>query len=214
MTHDPSIPPEPELPYRLYFVDREHHATALGYVCMTYAMLELTINHLIEKLVPCSVDARRSIVDALGSPIEKRCVLINKLASLSAISDEWKHAIEHNLSIVMNDISKDRNRLVHDVWFGPTETKPAHQLDERALFKKKQSHQTKQIAPRSLIPRELNIVWSLVRKIQEANVAISDLSLSFDHWRQTGTMPIIPPNLLTQNKDPLQDDKARPQGGA
>jgi hypothetical protein len=75
------VPEEPSLPYRLYWSGMEHHATAVGYVCFTYASLESTINRLIQFLLGSADDIRRVIVDASGNSIENRCNLALKLAA-------------------------------------------------------------------------------------------------------------------------------------
>ena len=81
----PKIPPEPALSYRLCFPYVEHHATALGYVCISSAMLEAQVDNLISILLNCPDEARRAIVDASGESLQTRCELALKLATISAV---------------------------------------------------------------------------------------------------------------------------------
>jgi hypothetical protein len=194
----PEIPPEPQLPYRLWFGGLEHHATALGYVCMTYANLEANINHLIQDLLQCSQEARRAIVDAAGATIRNRCQLVLKLARIHAPSDQWFEDLTDLLKRVEGDLAEDRNRLVHDRWLpGPV----VKQINAKIYIRTPQAGKPKSLTPQEQPDRPLEFVWDLVRRIQEVDVFLTHLAMGFSQWKQTAQLPEfpeIPPDVRTR----------------
>lgn len=198
-----TIPPEPPLPYRLWFGGLEHHATALGYVCFTYANLEATINDLVEALLSCGQDARRAVVDATGNSIETRCNLILKLASIDPPSCQWFDDLEALLTRVRSELAPERNRLIHDVWMPHIDAGKVtlRQWDQRAFLKAAQSREPKKIAPPAEPERSLESVWDLVRRIQEIDYWIGMFSRTYARWKagmRFGEFPSLPPEVRTR----------------
>lgn len=203
----PVIPPEPKLPYRLWFGGMEHHATALGYICFTYAILEGVVNRHIEFAVPCLPDARRVIVDASGTSLENRCNLLIKLCSLRNPGRQWFDDFEALLNRVKNELAPERNRLVHDEWVaGPT----IRQWDQRTFLRQPQARKPKTIAPPAEPERSLESLWDLVRRIQEVSVWLGRMSIDYAMWLQTGQLPKSPRPPTPERKDSAP--KARSQG--
>lgn len=184
--------PEPDLPYRLHDAALEHHATALGYVCITYSELELTINSYIEKLLVCSQEERRAIVDGTGNSIISRCTLVKKLAQMHAPNQEWLIVVERHLKHVESSIAPLRNRMIHDPWISPADLAAPIQLDQRLRAKPKGSAgQARPEAPVD-IERTLESVWLLVKDIQHMSVILGRLLTIFDVWKREGRLLELP----------------------
>jgi len=203
---DFEIPPEPKLPYRLWWSGFEHHATAIGYLCSTYAILEGVINRQIELTLPCSTDARRAIVDASGASIDNRCNLVLKLLSLRKPSDQFFDDFEALVVRVRNELAPERNRIVHDQWIGGEGYK---QWDERAFLPKPQARTSKKLSPTKELRRELADIWDLVRRVQEVSTWMGMMSGCYGQWLLTGHFPAQPPlpsqvRKLHQKKHPHQ----------
>lgn len=186
----PPIPPEPELPYRLIFQNLEHHATALGYVCMTFANLEFTINWMIEVILPCSPDARRAIP---GDSVPARIDFVLKIAALNRPPGEWFAILESILQLVKKDIVPLRNRLIHDVWIHHQES--PGQWDLRSSLKASQANELKVIPGPVLTERTLESIWSLVSKISQLKASLTNLTVFYVNWRDSGNVPddTLPP---------------------
>jgi hypothetical protein len=202
----PHIPPEPRLSFRVWYTGLEHHATSVGYVCITFANLEYCINQYIPKLLSCSWDSARAIMDATGTSFQARCDLVLKLASISHPSDEWFSVLEAHLNTVKNEICPLRNRLVHDVWsIGGAEIQ---QWDIRAPLKKPQSRAKPQISPIAQPERSLESIWDLVRVIWETEIALHVLRAIYETWKTKGRTLDIPPRYAQPSK--LRPPSARP----
>lgn len=201
------VPPEPKLPYRLCQPNLEHHATALGYVCMEFAALELSLSRLIEQMLRCSPEVRRAIIDATGLSISTRCDLLLKLASIDAPTRDWIASLEWLAGIIKDEISPKRNRLVHDAWFGGD---PPTQLDERAILKSPQSFQPKIIPAPTNPERTLESVWDLVKTIQYAQVGLGVLYSNLRARALGVPQSDIPELFLPPRKQNTPD---APQGG-
>jgi len=197
----PEIPPEPKLPYRLWWPALEHHATALGYICMNYAALEQQINDFIESALGCSRDQRRAIVDASGSRLEDRCELLKKLLVLRCPSPEFYSDVEGLLKPIGNEISAPRNRLIHDPWI---QGETVRQWDFRSKIRQPQAGEDRALTPPDEPERSLESLWSLVQRIQETSVWISMMRMKYTMWRVTGSVPELPelPQHLRKRPDP------------
>lgn len=175
-----TLSPEPDLPFRIYDLNLEHHATALGYLCFEYAKLELQLGGLIEALLKCSSEARRAIVDATGTSIATRCTLIKKLAHTIPFSDEWRDLLSDVLDKITNQIAPIRNRLVHDIWL---DGQPK-QLDFRIFERREEPRSPKTLTPVKDVKRELIFIWELVGDIYRTGFEITQLTFdlyAFEH---------------------------------
>ena len=162
MSDDPSqinLPPEPAELGRFWWPSLEHHATALGYLCMCHANLEYDVNSLLEVLLGCSFDERRAIIDATGASLQTRCDLALKLAIIKQPYDRWLAALEDTLKYIKAELCPKRNRLVHDSW-AQTQSTPV-QFDVRANIQQSQSRMPKQISPMKMAERDLQSIWNL-----------------------------------------------------
>lgn len=197
----PTIPDEPDLPYRLYFPDIEHHATAVGYICFTYAILESTADQFIRWTLDCNDDATRVVLDAAGK-FENRCTLLIKLIYATCPDKAWDSAVEEFVnSRIKNDIMRRRHRFVHDEWIlGET---PKQWISQVKLGKA-HAGAYKSILPKEEKSRELEELWRLVRDIQEATVILSQCSSFYALWRQRKRPLSLPPQLSPDDKGTAQ----------
>lgn len=168
----------------IYWRGMNGPALALGYVCFSYANLELTLNTFIEYLLSCTRDARRAIVDSTGASIDNRCNLILKLASLDAIDDEWFEILDDLIVRVRQELAPERNRLVHDPWIVADEG--FRQWDQRSFLKQPQAGKRKQLTPPVESDRTTEAMWDLSRRIMTVDGAIRHLSAAYALLRQRG----------------------------
>ena len=161
------IPDEPEIPFRIVDADLEHHATALGYLCMSFAHLELQIDLFIGHLLDTSNEQRRCVVGAAGA-VASRCILLTQLASLTPQNDAWE---EHWFNCVVDvldgthKLCEQRNRLVHDPWLSGTPV----QLNFRPKLRKAQAGKQSSLVAPVQSERSLEAMWDLVGKIEHAS---------------------------------------------
>lgn len=160
-----TLRPEPDLPFRIYGLNLEHHATGIGYLCFQYARLELQLGSLIQAFLNCSSEARRAIVDATGTSITARCTLIKKLAHTSRFSNEWRELLSTVLDKITDEITPHRNRLVHDLWLDGEQQ--GTQLDFRLFERRAEARAPKSLTPAQKQTRELQFIWDLVRDIYD-----------------------------------------------
>jgi len=184
------LPPEPPMPYRIVWPDLEHHATALGYLCMAFANLEQNMGLLLERLLNCSIEARRSIVEASGQSITARCDLLLRLASINPFSREWYEDTDVVLSEIKN-ISPQRNRLVHDPWGSQGYGTTPQQTDWRIKLHKPRSREPQQLTEPVVTERSLESIWKLSERITLCTIALHHLSVE------------LPPPGVTQHPTPF-----------
>lgn len=209
MIKKPEIPEEPKLSYRMWWPGLEHHATAIGYICMTYASLEFSINRMIEYALRCSPDQRRAIVDASGARLETRCILLLKLVNINQPSHQFFQDLEETLNCISGEIAPLRNRLIHDPWvMGET----VRQWDLRSKLTQADVGAPKSIAPPKEPERSLETVWQLIRLIQMADSSVSLLSAFYAQWTQTGQLPEYPEPPIRLHTRPAQANAAPPSG--
>lgn len=185
------IPPEPKLPYRLHFSGLEHHATALGYICITFANLEFTLDTFLTSALKLSDDEARAIIKATGK-FENRCTLLIELIYANCKDKEWAEALEEFINQnIKADIAPERNRLIHDAWIAGS---PPKQWLLQAKLGRPNAGDKKQILPKKEIKRELATMWDLVRRVQICDASLSQFSAFYSLWWQQGR-PLELPQL-------------------
>lgn len=150
------------------------HATALGYICMWYALLEARINHLIQCQLNATDQTGAAIASATGNSILPRCKLVMQLALERRVSDEWHARLETVLRKVEQEIAPERNRLVHDDWIPLREE--ALQIDKRPKIKEGQ------LSIKTERRRELAAMWKLVAHIQMAEKELAEVGIEYINW--------------------------------
>lgn len=199
MSNSPKVvvPPEPELPYRACYPHLEHHATALGYVCINIGHMEFVLHTLLELLLRVDQNECRAVIDATGASIATRCDLIRKLASMQKPNGDWFDAVDAVMSCIERDILPLRNRYVHDRWVH--REKPIL-TDSRAFLKRPQSHLPKALTEVVESYPDLADVWALVEKIESATHDIATLYAAFIEPHRVKPNEAIPLRALPHRK--------------
>lgn len=205
MRPDDTIPAEPPLSNRLRVPALEHHATALGYICIAFAQLELVANELITRLLQCSQEASRAVVDATGASIPTRLDLLLKLARLQPLGEPSFVSLEAVVNVIKNDICPLRNRLIHDAWLRNEPT----QWDRRSSLKRESPREPKVLSRSLEADRSIESLWDLHELI---SVATADLTLAVvGHQIGRQAHPLgLPAELIPGSTRALLD--ARGQG--
>ena len=146
--------------------------------------MEANLNWLLERLLRCSPDVRRAVVDATGVSLPTRCELILKLSSINPPAQEWFLTLEEKINAIKNEICPLRNRLIHDPWI-VTASEPI-QHDARAFLAKEQSHAETKISPPKEPERSLQSMWNLVRLINDVNFRLVLLHSDLERFQKTG----------------------------
>ena len=90
-------------------------AKYLGYVCMAWSWLELTVDAtLVTLLEPSDLDSSAAVVYNMDQRDKCRAVLA--LGFIKKPSDEWYSELKTLISEIDNDLRNERNRMVHDSW--------------------------------------------------------------------------------------------------
>lgn len=164
----PDIPPEPPLPYRIWFHDLEHHATALGYVTMCFSQMEAQFRVILGRLLNVDLAESNAVFAATGNSLVPKCDLIEKLVRLRSADGAWTTQALAWVAAVKS-IAEVRNRMIHDVWVaGPNE---AHTIRVPSSPKLAGSEMVGTARP-------LEEIWGLVREIQNATVTATVLAFS------------------------------------
>jgi hypothetical protein len=160
----------------------EDHAVALGYVCIVHAQLEDALNRFLEILLGCGNQVRRAVVDATGASLANRCGLIRKVAACEKFDGTWLDEVNAIMSLVVDDISPRRNRLVHDVWI------PARpdvlQIDQRLPVKGSKDTEIDTVIRGVRAARTAEEMWALVQTMDEVPNKLTRLSAHLIHRRR------------------------------
>lgn len=168
----PEVPPEPEVADRYWLPQVEHHATAIGYICIALATVEFEVDRLIQTLLGCPEPIARAICTKTGS-LENRLELLRHIASEGSPAGDWPARLNHELK-ELSEALKERNRVVHDTWI---EAEEPTQIDRRSrMGRSKDKPIGEKLPPRS-VPRKLEDLWSLQRRILNLGTSIRILQI-------------------------------------
>lgn len=181
MAHS-SVPPEPEIANRFVLPDIEHHATAIGYICITFAAVEFEIDEMIRDALSCSSIVKRAVVTSAGR-LENRVTILRH-----CLLDEGQ-PVElmtefGKMTIRLKELIKQRNRVVHDCWINaPAPT----QINQTAAIGKSGSFaQQGPLEPR-IIKRSLKDLWRLHNELHTLQAQLTVYRTLFSNLRSRAT---------------------------
>lgn len=91
------------------------HAQAIGYLCIIWSWLELSVNALLCTLAEMDTfDASAALVQNMS--FRDKLAALRTLGFVRKPSDEWYSNLESAVNEIDNDLRPERNRMVHDSW--------------------------------------------------------------------------------------------------
>jgi hypothetical protein len=102
---------------RLHYEQIDDHAHAIGYVCITWAVLEVEVDKLLTMLAPLEFgEVSESILG--NSNIRDKIKMLKALAFARKPegADDWYEDIEKIINLIDGDLRSTRNRYAHDLW--------------------------------------------------------------------------------------------------
>lgn len=93
----------------------DEHARAIGYVCQSWAILELLVNRYIELLVPLPEGPEAECI-TVNADMRQKIQMLRGLGFIKRTSDEWYEKLRNQLNILDDELRPERNRFIHDIW--------------------------------------------------------------------------------------------------
>lgn len=180
----PDIDPEPEIEARFWIPQLEHHATAVGYICVIYSKIEFYVDRLTSLVMDVPGEVGRAIATSSGQ-LERRINLLRHSIAVEPPTEGWLEATNQCLDEISREVPI-RNRIVHDVWI---EAETPTQADFTARLKAPASRKPKATTPVVDIPRSLDDLWEFHRRLQSLNDRLRILEIEYRLWRQFGVLP-------------------------
>jgi hypothetical protein len=91
----------------------DRYMLAIGRLCAAWAILDREINALLKELLKIS-DAQVACLATEMNDVAPRCRLLKTLSYTVPAPTQWKEAMSNLSGVIMNHISPQRNRYVHD----------------------------------------------------------------------------------------------------
>ena len=180
----PVIKPEPEIEDRFWIPEIEHHATAVGYICVIYSKIEFYVDSLTCLVMGTTPEIGRAIATSSGQ-LERRITLLRHSISVGYPTEGWLNVANKCLDEIIREVP-NRNRIVHDVWI---EADTPTQMDQTARLKALEARKPKSTTPVTEIPRSLEELWTFHRRLQSLNDRLRVLEIEYRMWKQFGVPP-------------------------
>lgn len=177
MKHN-SIPPEPEIVDRYCLPVIEHHATAIGYICITFAAVEFEIDEMIRDALNCSDAIKRAVASNAGR-LENR-VKILRHCLLSEAHPDLVMGNFAKLVVRLERCVKLRNRVVHDCWINRD---TPMQINQTAAIGKSSSFGRESSLDAKIIERPLQDLWKLHKNLLDLQAQLTVFRSLFATFR-------------------------------
>jgi hypothetical protein len=100
---------------RVHYTEIDDHAHAIGYVCITWAILETELDKLLTVLAPLEFgEAGESVLG--NSNIRDKIKMLKALGFIRKPADNWYHQLEQVLNHIDQQLRITRNQYIHDLW--------------------------------------------------------------------------------------------------
>ena len=180
----------------------EGHYTALGRLCVAWAVLDRQLNDLLAILLGCSSAAAACIASS-NDAVAPRCEMMRKLVYEKPRDVEWIGLFVNLMNLISQDLASKRNRFVHDYWSFTEGT--LKRLDRRANISRAQSRTPIALAwdtEHVTAPDEVDLLRG---RIEDASFRLHCAQRDLETWAQ-GERLAGPP-LLARTRDhfALQD---------
>lgn len=175
------------------------HAEAIGYACIFWAHLELTIDGWITTLAPLAESPRNDIIT---SEIDFRAKLriIKNLAYMQSPSPEWFEEVKKQLDEIDNKLRNDRNRMIHDLWLAKGHKDSPGRMTRAVKLANEPSTGTPTLKYNPVAPVSSDDVWGLVNAIILANVMLTELKNEWHRARKSPSGGKSPPQSRGPSK--------------
>ena len=196
---DTTSTPHPSNALRREDEVRKHvaHATALGDLCMSWAVLDRTLDALIAGFLACSRQQTACVVEHIDN-VGSRCILLKRLSYLEDVGDEWREWFCAVVDRISGELAPLRNRYVHDAWAISYEE--IVRIDKRAKLVKPQARQPQEVRYDTRYVTDPADVEKLRYRILAVMAALALSEQSLGRRRKTGGHLRLDPLLLPVRK--------------
>jgi hypothetical protein len=169
---------------RIHYAPIDEHAHAIGYVCITWAVLETEIDKLLIMLTPLEYgEVGESILG--NSNIRDKIRMLKALAFIRKPADEWYDELERTLNFIDSELRIGRNRYIHDLWIQQA-TYQDKELRESSIARRTRGAKVvnEQARKRKLslfrdVPIKAEEIWKLAETIRNTGVQINVLHMHY-----------------------------------
>jgi hypothetical protein len=163
----------------------DDHAKAIGYLCMQFALLEITMEQLIAHLVPIP-NGKVSLILA-NADIRGKQKMLRGLGHIHKPSTRWFEILDEQLRALDGYILL-RNRFIHDAWTTGPKFEPMR-MERTTKIRRPQAHKPPELITNENIPVTADEIWSLVQKVTHSSVQIGFLRAGLDLGEPDGLLP-------------------------
>lgn len=192
--------------YRLSFGGFDDHASAIGYVCITWSILEAHVNQMVAYLcgIQPGTDESRTLTNNID--FRRKLEIIQTMGFLKKPNDEWWADTRWlTASHIDNDLRNRRNRFVHDVWIADEEGWIKRQ--ERTAFQKQPEIKLETFVDKPVVADE---IWQLAGDLQAASVAMQIQAVSLLGLVSSQRRQMLPPLLGSPWTEPDHPQEPQP----
>jgi hypothetical protein len=170
---------------RVHYQAIDEHAHAIGYVCITWAILETELDKLLSALAPLEPGEPGESV--LGnSNIRDKVKMLKALGFIRKPVDDWYNDLEKVLNLIDQDLRIARNQYIHDLWINQVIFVPDGQTVEPQVAKRTRGakvinvqSRTRKLALFKDVPTKADEIWNFADTIRNTGVQIAILLLHY-----------------------------------
>ena len=155
------------------------HATAIGFVCIKWAWLEMIVEVFANHLCGLEIGAIESQVLGPNIDFRAKIAIVRHLASAKRLSDDWYSSLLE----IDNKIRIDRNRIVHDIW-NPPDGRFEHPTRTHARTKqtKPQARRPALLTTHEVVEMPVSDIVAIGNAITAASNQLLDLGKMMPAW--------------------------------
>jgi hypothetical protein len=170
---------------KVHYVEIDDHAHAIGYVCITWAILETELDKLTTVLAPLELgDASEAVLG--NSNIRDKVKMLKALGFMRKPNDKWYDDLEQRLNLIDNQFRITRNQYIHDLWINQVTYEPITQSSGSQVAKRTrgakvvnvQSH-TRKLSLFKDIPTKSSEIWDFANSIREVGIELAVLLIHY-----------------------------------
>jgi hypothetical protein len=167
---------------RIHYQPIDDHAHAIGYVCITWAVLETEVDKFLTFLTPLEYgEVGESILG--NSNIRDKIKMLKALAFIRKLDDGWYRELDAVLKLIDDNLRPDRNRYVHDLWIEHA-TYENKQLIAASVARRTRGAKVVKAQSRKQelslfrdVPTKAQEIWALAHAIRNAGVQLTVLHM-------------------------------------
>ena len=159
------------------------HATAIGFVSIKWAWLELVIDCFIGHLSGLAVGSIECSTMVANMDFSDKIKVARALAHHKRLSDAWQAEVDNILNKIDNQVRPQRNRITHDVWNPPkSEDKHPTRTHSRTKLGRLQSRRDLVLTTHAIVEMSETAISSIADEITTATTQLVELASMIPDW--------------------------------